>query len=172
MEEILSPSRKAMVERRFEQLREGGLPEALARRVATFRGQLRLIGMGRIAHEAGYAGGWSLMDVGRLYFTVGEEAQIDWMLLRMADAPKPTEWDKIAYGTLRGELILKQHEIVVGIIRGAKSGTDWENAWRRYREQQGVLFDRLIRGRGEIEAARVTRFTPFSVLGLIVKSLP
>ncbi len=172
MEEILSPSRKEIIEQRFRQLREGGLPEGLARRVATFRRQLRLIGTGRIAHEAGYAAGWSLEDVGRLYFTVGEETQIDWMLLRMADAPKPTEWDKIAYGTLRGELILKQHEVVVGIIRGAKPGTHWEKAWRRYRDQHGVIIDRLIRGRREIEAARVTRFTPFSVLGQIVKSLP
>jgi glutamate dehydrogenase len=172
VEEILSPSRKTMIEERFTRLREGGLPEGLARRVATFRRQLRLIGMGRIAHEAGYAAGWSLEDVGRLYFTVGEETQIDWMLLRMADAPKPTEWDKIAYGALRGELILKQHEIVVGIIRGARPGTHWEDAWRRYRDQQGAIIDRLIRGRREIEAARVTRFTPFSVLGQIVKSLP
>ncbi|MDP3939382.1 MAG: NAD-glutamate dehydrogenase, partial [Deltaproteobacteria bacterium] len=169
---ILSPSRRALSEQRFVQLCEGGLPEALARRVAVFRGQLRWVDIGRIAREAGEPAGWSIAEVGQLYYALGEAAQLDWMLLKMAEAPKPAEWDNIAYGNLRGELIRKQHAIVAGIISGAKPGLNWQSCWLGYRRRNARIFERLARDRAEIETARLSRFTPFSVLGQLVKGLP
>ena len=171
-EDVLGPARRALAEQRIRQLGEQGLPEGLARRVRTFRQQLRWVSIGQIAREAGDAAGWSLPDVARLYYTIGEATQVDWLLGRMANAPKLTEWDKMAYGSLRGEIIQRQHAIALGILTRAKPGDRWEAAWGDYRTQNARVLDRIAHDRREIESEPTTRFTPFSVLGQMVKSLP
>jgi len=171
-EDILGPVRRAVAESRARELREQGLPEELARRVVSFRQKLRWLAIGQIAREAGDAAGWPVEDVARLYYAIGDETQIDWMLIRMSEAPKPTEWDKIAYGNLRGELIRKQRAIAIGIIHGAKPGEGWDAAWTDYYRANARCLERLARSRSEVEAATITRFTPFSVMGQMVKSLP
>ncbi len=171
-EDILGPVRRAVAESRTRELREQGLPEDLARRVVAFRQKLRWVAIGQIAREAGDAAGWSVADVARLYYAIGEATQLDWMLLRMSEAPKPTEWDKIAYGNLRAELIRKQRAIAVGIISGSKPSDGWDAAWDEYRRANARCLERLAQSRTEVEAAPTTRFTPFSVMGQMVKSLP
>jgi glutamate dehydrogenase len=125
--QILPASVLAGVRVRQSELMEDGIPESLARRVASLDVMSSAMDIISISRDDADHG---VDDVARVYFGVGARFGIDRLRTATASIPTETQWQKTAVTTLVDDLYTYQQALASRVISEADGGrTDPLESW-------------------------------------------
>src|SRR3954452_553307 len=105
-----------------------GVPEDLARRVASLGALFSALDVVEAAHSTGRP----LDDVVALHFLIGGRWRLHWLRDRIAELPRDNRWQAMARAALRDDLFALHGELTADILReGEGDGDAWERleAW-------------------------------------------
>jgi glutamate dehydrogenase len=111
-EEILSPEGARELEERSRELVERGVPASLAKSVA----RLPVLASGCDVVGIARAAGTPALDVGRLYFAVGERFGIEWLRAEAERLRGESHWQKLAIQAMIEELYNHQSDLTAAIL--------------------------------------------------------
>jgi len=146
-------------ERRAGDLREGGLPEALA---ADFAGSSMLIGalgMVEVARNQGLAVG----QVARVAFALNERLGFYWFGKQLTALPVQNYWQAMARESFLDELDWQVRAVVATAVRGATEGEHTDACVARWEAARAPVLERWRRVLAEIRGARTQEYAMFSV---------
>ncbi|MFQ5955660.1 MAG: NAD-glutamate dehydrogenase domain-containing protein, partial [Kiloniellales bacterium] len=156
LDQLLSEWDAAAVDKRAGAFVQEGVPKALARRVASLEVMPSACDLVRIAR----ASKLKVVDVGRIYFSVGARFGIDWLRRAAATVAAESHWQKLAIQAVVEELFSHQSELTTRVLdtnAGAESAGDGLlDDWLAGREAAVNRADALmgeLRGAGTIDLA-------------------
>ncbi len=115
LDDLLGEEDAARLERHARTFTGDGVPEALARRVASLEILVAAPDIVRIARAAGLA----VDQVGRIYFTVGTRFGLDWLRSVAHSLAAESPWDKQAAEAIVDDLFDHQSEIAGRVLAAA-----------------------------------------------------
>jgi glutamate dehydrogenase len=123
--------------RRAAELAQAGVPEPLARRVATLEalsGALDIV-------ETAAATAQDVAAVAGVHYALGDRLALDWLARRIAALPAEGHWQALARGALRDDVAGLQRALTIDVLRDAPGAAPearlaaWESAHRAARER-------------------------------------
>ena len=123
--------------RRAAELAQAGVPEPLARRVATLEalsGALDIV-------ETAAATAQDVAAVAGVHYALGDRLALDWLARRIAALPAEGHWQALARGALRDDVAGLQRALTIDVLRDAPDAAPearlaaWESAHRAARER-------------------------------------
>ncbi len=99
--EVLSGTDRASFDERAAELAAGGVPDALARRVAGLPATLAVFDVVEVAERLGR----DPEVVMRAYFEIGARLELDWLRDRIIELPRANRWQALARAALRDDLL-------------------------------------------------------------------
>ena len=155
LDRLLSDWDAAAVEMRAGGFAKQGVPKALAHRVASLEVMSAACDLVRIAR----ASKREVVDIGRIYFSVGARFGIDWLRRAAAAAAAESHWQKLAIQAVVEELTGHQSELTMRVLAGdgAKgTGDGLLDEWVAGRQAAVKRADALmgeLRGAGTVDLA-------------------
>jgi glutamate dehydrogenase len=125
LDSVLPPSMLTLVSARQAELSADGIPDGLARRVASLDAMLSALDIIRIARRDSKL---AVEDVARVYFATGARFGFDRLRHAAASISADTPWQKTALSALVEDLYLFQSAIAARAI-GEAAGADPVEAW-------------------------------------------
>jgi len=135
------------------------VPQKLAERVASLRFLLPGVDIVRVAELAAV----SLVEAGKLYFSVGRKFGFEWLRGATQTLPTSRAWDRQAVAALRDELFATQRAFTLAILRDTPKELDAAarvNAWRDARKGALLRWEQLL---GELRATTTLDFAMVTV---------
>jgi glutamate dehydrogenase len=121
-------------------LYRAGVPETVARAHAALELLRCVPDVSAVARSAG-AG---VIDVGRVFFEVGEALRITWLEGELGALPGTSRWQRWALAAVRDDLGLARREVAERVVAGMRdSGASPDEALERYLESRGEAYRRL-----------------------------
>jgi glutamate dehydrogenase len=123
-------------------LYSAGVPETVARAHAGLELLRGVPDVGAVAR----ASGAGIVDVGRVFFGVGDALRITWLEGELGGLPGSTRWQRWALAAVRDDLQLARREVserVVALMRESRASPD--EALAQYLEERGEA-DRRLQG--------------------------
>jgi glutamate dehydrogenase len=115
LDDCLAPAERTWLAQQTAQIAASGVPEVLARRVASLPLLLPVGDIVTTAHELGE----SVEHVAKIHFAVGERLGLSWLRQLAARLPAQRAWDKHALSALIDDLYACQRHLVVAVAREA-----------------------------------------------------
>ncbi|HLI10246.1 MAG TPA: NAD-glutamate dehydrogenase [Alphaproteobacteria bacterium] len=155
LDALLSEEDRATVDQRARGYGEKGVPDELARRVAS----LDFLVSGCDIVRVSRASGRKAEDVARVYFALGARFGIDWLRSAAERLPTDGHWQKLAAAAIIDDLYAHQSELVTRVLAAAGNGSSaegWVGAWAAARSAavaraESVIAD--IRNAGQPDLA-------------------
>jgi glutamate dehydrogenase len=125
---LLSPEDAEPLARRADELREQGVPEDLATRVAALPTMFSALDIVIVADEREL----DVEHVGAVHFRLGSRLGLHWLRDRIVALPRDNRWRARARAALRDDLYAIHREITSDVLRSAPAGADPEqlvDAW-------------------------------------------
>jgi glutamate dehydrogenase len=125
---LLSPEDVEPLARRADELREQGVPEDLATRVAALPIMFAALDIVVVADEREL----DVEHVGAVHFRLGSRLGLHWLRDRIVELPRDNRWRARARAALRDDLYAIHREITSDVLRSAAPGADPEtlvDAW-------------------------------------------
>ncbi|MGE0254691.1 MAG: NAD-glutamate dehydrogenase [Alphaproteobacteria bacterium] len=144
LDDIAAESDRDAIEERAASLRERGVPDDLAGRVAALDVLASACDIIRIAEHAQVPVG----DAGRIYFALGARLGIDWLRDAARRARSEGEWQKLALDALADDTYAHQADLTTRVLDAAGRGSLGADA-------AAGLIDAWLEGR-QAGVARVT----------------
>ncbi len=138
---VLPASMMSRVGVREAELIEDGIPESLARRVASLDVMTSAMDIIRIARKDAAHG---VEDVARVYFGVGERFSLDRLRNASQTISAETPWQKTALATLIEDLYGYQSVLAARVINETDGATDPVEAWLSKRPRVVERVDQTI----------------------------
>ena len=124
-----------------EQLREGGVPELIAKRHA-YQGELAhapdIIDLARIT-------GRPVRPVARVFFLLGQLFGINWLEARVDQLPASTRWHRRAVQAVDEELLKLRRELAERVLNESADNATPQEAMESYLTTRASAHDRLAR---------------------------
>jgi glutamate dehydrogenase len=112
---VLVTSEREEFEGRVAALAEQGVPDDLARRVASLSDLFAALDIVGVAAATGSP----IEDVAALHFLVGGRLHLHWLRDRIATLPRENRWQAMARAALRDDLFSLHAEVTADVLRGA-----------------------------------------------------
>jgi glutamate dehydrogenase len=112
VEELLTPAGRAEVVERAGRLLEHGVPEPLARRMASLNSLYGALDIVDLALRAGL----DAERVAAVYFTLGERLHLDWLTDRVLALPRDDRWRALARTALRDDAQAVHRELTSDVL--------------------------------------------------------
>ena len=146
------------IEREARRAVEAGVPESLAREVASLEPLYSGCDIVRIATDNKRP----VDEVARVYFAVGQRLGLDWLRRSASALPAETEWQSKAAASIVDDLYVQQSALTVRIMERAVRGRDaaaaserwWTANERSIARAEGVVAD--LRAAGSADLAMLT----------------
>jgi glutamate dehydrogenase len=119
---LLSPEDAEPLARRADELREQGVPEDLATRVAALPTMFSALDIVVVADEREL----DVEGVGAVHFRLGSRLGLHWLRDRIVALPRDNRWRARARAALRDDLYAIHREITSEVLRAAPAGADPE----------------------------------------------
>jgi glutamate dehydrogenase len=100
-------------------LRDDGVPDALASRVAGFEAAASALPIADIASAVDA----SVTDVARVYFSLADRLRMDWLRDRIGELPRTDRWQTEARAALRDDLSDTKRALTEAVLRDASATT-------------------------------------------------
>ena len=157
LKDVVSPDDSAQLGEHANGLVGRGVPEDLARRVASLDILVSACDIVRIAGEAKGTVG----DVGRIYFDLGMKFGFDWLRAAAEEVGTETRWQKDAIGAIVDDLFTGQSELTSKVIEtgGSEKAEEAVAAWIGTRAALVGRTERLLselKGAGALDIAMLT----------------
>ena len=156
---MLESDREAMEETAGE-CTELGVPEDLARRVATLNAMSSALDIIDVASSTGH----SLETVAAVYFILGERLKIHWLREHIEDLPRDNRWRMLSRAALRDDLFDQEATLTAEILHevpdGDLSAEDRVDSWI---ESKGEPVERVLQVLRDINSSGTFDLSTLSV---------
>ena len=156
---MLESDREAMEETAGECV-ESGVPEDLARRVATLNAMSSALDIIDVASSTGH----SLETVAAVYFILGDRLRIHWLREHIEDLPRDNRWRMLSRAALRDDLFDQEAtltaEILYTVPDGDLSAGDRVDSWI---ESKGEPVERVLQVLRDINSSGTFDLSTLSV---------
>ncbi len=109
---LLAPADAEPLARRADELREAGVPDALAARVASFGTMFAALDIVEVAHETGL----DLESVAAVHFAIGVRLDLHWLRDRVEALSRDDRWAARARAALRDDLYMLHRTITAEVL--------------------------------------------------------
>ena len=147
--DVVSSDDLAALRRRAKRYTKQGVPEDLARQVASLDILVSACDIVRIAA----AGKRAVMDVARTYFALGRRFGMDWLRTAAGRLSAETHWQREAVTAIVDELFTLQYELTTKVLDAAGATTAAEAAIDAWIGAHPARVDRTERLLGELETS-------------------
>ena len=117
---LVADADRARIARRRDEYVQAGVPDDLARRIASLDLLAPALDIVRMARAAGVA----VTPAARAYFAVGDRFGIDWLRHAAAGVPSDGQWDRMAIAAIVDDLYGHQREITTRVLGAGGTGAD------------------------------------------------
>jgi glutamate dehydrogenase len=117
---LLEPDDAQPIERRAAELREAGVPDALAMRVASLGTMFAVFDIVEVAEESGL----DVESVAAVHFQLGDRLQLHWLRDRIVELPRDDRWRALARAALRDDLYGLHRALTAEVLRSSRDGRD------------------------------------------------
>ena len=155
---LLSPEDAEPLARRADELREQGVPEDLATRVAALPIMFAALDIVVVADERELA----VDRVGAVHFGLGSRLGLHWLRDRIVALPRDNRWRARARAALRDDLYAIHREITSDVLRSAAPGAEPEtlvDAWI----EVNPASERALQTLGDIRSGQTSDLTTLPV---------
>ena len=155
---FIADETRAEIERGTRRAVEAGVPETLAREIASLEPLYSGCDIVRIANERKRG----VEDVAEIYFAVGHRLGLDWLRRSAAMLPAETEWQGAAAAAVIDDLYVEQSELTMRILADAGRTRDAAAAAERWWTANGRSVSRAecviadLRAAGNADLAMLT----------------
>ncbi|MBA3618354.1 MAG: NAD-glutamate dehydrogenase [Acidothermales bacterium] len=166
--DLLRGSDHSAMQRRLDELVAAGVPEELARRVASMAPSLAALDIVEVAA----ASGQSVEDVGRVYFDLAERLRLTRLLDRILALPRDDRWKALARAALRDDLYAAHASLTADVLEA--SDDDTASAADRFAEWESTHEAAVTRAMSmldQISAAETFDLATLSVALRVIRSL-
>lgn len=140
LDTILSKFAKDDVAARLERFQKKGVPDDLALSVAQLKVLSSSCDVVRLAGQADAP----VVDVGRVYSTVGSRFGLDWLRSAANRIPSDNQWHRLALGAIIDDLWGLQSEITSRVLAREGAGVDAVDKWSARRIDTVERLDTLL----------------------------
>jgi glutamate dehydrogenase len=122
IQKLLGPEDAEPIARRADELRQAGVPDDLAARVAGLPAMFAALDIVEVAHETGL----EVEPVACVHFRLGSSLELHWLRDRIADLPRHDRWSGLARAALRDDLNSLHRALTAEVLRStdASAGLD------------------------------------------------
>jgi glutamate dehydrogenase len=117
---IMSGRTKEYLNDLMKEFHETGLPEEIARRVATYRAMYTALNIIDVASHHRF----DLIKTAKVYFAAGERVHLLWFRDQIARDSRDGHWNVLARLTLRDQLDASQKGLTVSVMKDSKNESD------------------------------------------------
>lgn len=156
---LLTGDQLELWQKNFDQLREAGVPETLAKTIAGTPFLYSALGI----IEAQQKSGFSLEYVAEAFFRMGETLDLHWFAQQLNQAQPSTHWQALARESFREDLDWQQRSITAGMLNGVKAGESIADRIGSWKTQHGELIERWHVMLTELKATKDPEFPMYSV---------
>jgi glutamate dehydrogenase len=146
LEELLLTNGTGAAAGAGEQYTAAGVPGDLAREIAMLPALFAALDINEVAQATGH----SLPNAAAVYFRLGEQLRLDWLLHRILELPRDEHWQALARGALRDTLYGTHADLTAEVLRHSDSGLDPATRIRRWLDLGTVDAHRCARVLDEI----------------------
>jgi glutamate dehydrogenase len=115
---LLEPDDAEPIERRAAELREAGVPAALATRVASLGTMFAVFDIVEVAEERGL----DVESVAAVHFELGNRLELHWLRDRIVELPRDDRWRALARAALRDDLYGLHRALTAEVLRSRRDG--------------------------------------------------
>ena len=133
--DLLRGRDREMFEERRDRYVSGGVPTALAERIAAMVPAYSTLDLVEIAHRSGRPVG----EVAALYFELADRFNLSWWRERIIDLPRDDRWGTMARSALRDDLYAAHADLTDRILESGQGGTGTELIDRWIEENEGAV---------------------------------
>ncbi|HEX2125143.1 MAG TPA: NAD-glutamate dehydrogenase [Thermoleophilaceae bacterium] len=112
---LLEPDDAEPIERRAAELREAGVPSALAMRVSSLGTMFAVFDIVEVAEESGL----DVESVAAVHFQLGNRLQLHWLRDRIVELPRDDRWRALARAALRDDLYGLHRALTAEVLRSS-----------------------------------------------------
>jgi glutamate dehydrogenase len=142
-----------------ERYEDQGVDEELAEAVARTHYSYMALGIIEAASEAQAP----LMDVAKLYFSMGEQLQLDWFAGQILATKVDTEWQALARDTYLADLEWQQRTLAMGALQHLGEDRNLLHCMQNWEQQEAPLLQRWQLMLNELQAAPGPDFAMLAV---------
>jgi glutamate dehydrogenase len=155
---LLSPEDAEPLARRADEMREQGVPEDLATRVAALPIMFAALDIVTVADETGL----EVDRVGAVHFRLGSRLGLHWLRDRVVALPRDNRWRARARAALRDDLYAIHRQLTSEVLREAAPGADAETMVDRWIESNPAS-ERALQTLGDIRSGQSYDLTTLPV---------
>ena len=157
--DILKGAEREGFQTRCEALREAGVREPLARRVASMPSLLAALDIVSVADRTDCA----RRQVADVFYNLGFQIELNWLRDRIVELPRADRWQALARTALRDELMGLHRSLTEQVLTDADAGADSDSAIAAWREANQDSVQRCLGMLADIRAGRTFDMTTLSV---------
>jgi glutamate dehydrogenase len=117
---LLAPADAEPLAARADELREAGVPEELASRIASLSAMTPAFDIVEVAREAGL----DVETVAAVHFELGAQLDLHWLRDRIVELPRADRWEALARAALRDDLSGLHRTLGGEVLRAGPDGDD------------------------------------------------
>jgi glutamate dehydrogenase len=164
---LVGPADAAAQTAAIHRYQSGGVPEALARRIAGLPALFAGLDVSDVARSVVR----ELEDAAAAYFALGEPLSLDWLLARIVALPRDDRWQALARAAVREDLYSARAWITAEVLRlgsPAMTGTEQVDRWLA---SMGDVADRCLAALDGIVTSGQTDLAALSVAMREIRNL-
>jgi glutamate dehydrogenase len=112
---VVAPAEVEPLAHRAHELRDQGVPEQLALRVASLPTMFSTLDIVEVARETGF----DLKTVARVHFDLGHQLRLHWLRDRIVALPRDDRWRALSRAALRDDLYSLHRQLTAEVLRSA-----------------------------------------------------
>jgi glutamate dehydrogenase len=155
---VMAPVRKAM-EKHANKLSSAGVPEPLAKRVATFNELYSALDIVSVSNLVGL----DVEEVASVYFALGAKLDLHWMRDQVVALPRENRWQALARAALRDDLYDQEATLSADVLRTESPSDDTDARIVAWLQANTVAVNRCRQVLSDLRTAGTPDFAMLSV---------
>ncbi len=135
---LVDPRRREELDDEAENLEAAGIPRELALWAVGLEDLYGALDLADVAHGAGVRPA----EAAQVYFSLGTELELDWLLQRLESLPSQDRWHAIARANLRDQLYAGHGSLCGSVLSTSMAGTSAASKVEAWQQQRHVAVDR------------------------------
>jgi glutamate dehydrogenase len=140
IEAVLAPEATSAARSQAEALVEAGVPEALARRIATIDALIPACDIVEVSGQTGAP----VLDAARVYFQLGARLNLDWLRERASQLGSGSHWQTRAVRAIQDDLYGQQRALALGVLKGTDAARPADERLSSWLEENKVRLARSL----------------------------
>jgi len=157
---LMDEQRAAQLEQAADNAEQAGVPRPLALWVGGFECLFSALDIVDVALRAET----DAVDTARVYFSLGADLELDWLVQRIAGLGSQDRWHAEARSGLRDDLYARQKALCAAVLNGAMADTSAASKVEAWRHQNHSAVERYRRMLGELRAQEKVDMAMLSVV--------